>query len=604
MAIREDLKNLQAMIQNMDSELSLMNDMLDTTIRDIHDLDIEMREVLSKKTMEEIESMTEEDVIDCLTEGFTGEGDNTNVIHMRESYESITEEPKKTFTEYAVDIFKEIKQSLIDAENLKVEKENITKEVGEITDNYFNYVNSEEYKKKKLDRIKELKAKAEEENDEKKKKEINTMLNNIENTETLQFLFDRIEKVGEKEISSIIDTFFTLKRSEVIMQKFTSRLPKYGYNENLYKMFFNIEEKFLPKEYHDLNNIFLFVVMRYISYTDTYSKVDSLYVSSVLIKLYNLLYHKYETQEQENTFIELIKRMDNYFMPEIERFAKYNITSPNHPQRQERDREYEEKRRVMIISSLENEGIEVDTTLETEELRKMLQDVIDKKQNEPVENADTIAEVITPSEMVPVNKEESETEVTTGNNGSEELEKFIDTIEEHDDVKELDEFMESIDVEELKKDAVEIVLKTPESTGNDLIKDATSVNEIEKIVDTIEESEKCAELDAFMEEVADEIHVVTDSEEIASIKEKSDTTEIETDDEFVVERRTGNSIETEPETTEIEVWKDAYGCYYIEDNGTYGYCDENGNVIEEGVPEDTVLKLISGGNVTKDIITI
>ena len=60
-------------------------------------------------------------------------------------------------------------------------------------------------------------------------------------------------------------------------------------------------------------------------------------------------------------------------------FEKYNTTSPLHPQRIQKDKEFEEKRRLMIIASLQNEGIEPDTSLETEELRKMLQDVIDKK---------------------------------------------------------------------------------------------------------------------------------------------------------------------------------------------------------------------------------
>lgn len=606
MAIREDLKNLQAMIQNMDNEISVMSDVVDTTIRDIYDLDIEMRSVLEKKSMEEIESMTEDDVMDCLTEGFTGEGDNTNVLHMKESYEAI-KDSDKTFTEYVISILKEIKQSLIDLESLQKEKDNITKEVGEITDNYFNYVNSEEYKKKKIEKLNELKQKAEDEQDEKKKKEIMEKLKNVENTETLQFLFDRIETIGEKEIFSIMDTFFTPKRSELIMKKFAVRLPKYGYNKDLYKLFFNLEEKFLPEEYHDLNNIFLFVVMRYISYTDTYSKVDSLYVSSVLIKMYNLLYHRYETQNQENEFIELIKRLDNYFMPYLERFTKYNTTSPNHPKRKERDEKYEEKRRLMLIASLENAGVEVDTTLETEELREMLQNVIKEKENEESQNSDTTNDVIGPAVKIPVNKEiktdeeESDIDVVVEKAGSEQLEKYIDTIEEKEAVMELDEFMDSIDTEELKDGAIR--LDPPEDlTENELIKDVKSTSELESVINTIESSEHIDELDAFMEEVADEIHVVTDPKEIEKNKESDNIN----DDEFVVERRIGNTSteEDKKEPTEIEVWKDAYGCYYVEDNGTYGYCDEHGNVVEEGVPEDTVLKLISGGNVTKTTIIV
>ena len=83
------------------------------------------------------------------------------------------------------------------------------------------------------------------------------------------------------------------------MEKFRIRIKRLGYDENTYKMFFNIEEMFLPEEYYPMNNMFLFVAMRFISYADTNNKNDAMFCSSLLIKMYNLVYHRFSTPEEE-----------------------------------------------------------------------------------------------------------------------------------------------------------------------------------------------------------------------------------------------------------------------------------------------------------------
>ena len=65
-------------------------------------------------------------------------------------------------------------------------------------------------------------------------------------------------------------------------------------------------------------------------------------------------------------------------------------------------------------------------------------------------------------------------------------------------------------------------------------------------------------------------------------------------------------VEEAPEDTveQIEVYKDRYDCYYVEDNGVYCYCDQDGNEIEENIPEDEILRLISTGSLTKVKMTV
>lgn len=529
MAFKDDFKNLQAMIQTMESEMEMLDDLTNGIITDVYDLDLSIKSKLLSVTEEEISSMTEEEAIKLLNECNSND-ENNNVEILRESHSKSTEYCDKEFIEYVRNVFSSIKKSIDETEKMREEKIKLEKEANEITENYFNYINSAEYKEKKRQKLQELREQAESEEDIVKKNKILNMLTAMDESETLHFLFARIEKLGDKEIKNIKDIFFDNTRSSLVIEKFNSRLPRYGYNPDVYKKFFNLEENFLPDEYNKFNNLFLFHIMRFISFTDTYDKTDTLFVSTILSRLYNLIYHRYENQEIEDEFISLIKKFADYFVPYSDEFVTKNITSPDHPHRIQRDKEYEEKRRVMIIASLQNEGIEPDTTLETEELRKMLQDVMEKKQN---------------------GTSEVETEETTN-----------------------EETEDSVNIE----DAINKPIVETES------EEVKTIGELEEVIDKIEASPELEEFEKLQEEIADSI----------AIEEDVETAETEEDE--VVEETTA--------TNEVDVYVDIYDCYYISDGDTYAYCDKDNNVIEEDILEDTVLKLISAGSLTKKKMTI
>ena len=94
----------------------------------------------------------------------------------------------------------------------------------------------------------------------------------------------------------------------------------------------------------------------------------------------------------EDEFIDIIRKIDDYFMPYIDEFREKNVTSPNHPIRKKRDEEYDQKIRVMLIANLQNNGIDVDTNLSTEELRKMFDDVMNKKHDSIDESNNSLNE--------------------------------------------------------------------------------------------------------------------------------------------------------------------------------------------------------------------
>jgi hypothetical protein len=222
--------------------------------------------------------------------------------------------------------------------------------------------------------------------------------------------------------------------------------------------------------------------------------------------------------------------IDDNFKPYMETFTKYNTTSPNHPERKKRDEEYEQKRRMMIISSLKNEGLTPDTTLSTEELRSQLQEVIDKKSKGTDGSVKIKTDSVYGEMLNPESTEEESVEET-------EIE------------------------EESNSDTTEL------NTDTELTGVPMTADKLTNIIDTVESSPVLDELDKMAEEMG------------------------------------GTLI-----PKEIEVYKDTYGRYYIpnsEKPGMYNYCDESGQAIDDIMEsEEDILRLLSGGSITKTTLTL
>lgn len=407
-------KKIDEMIKEADSYISCLRDMLDIKITEEFGLDPSIIKELSSLSNEKIDSITSEMAAQFYIEKSLDDSvlNRTNVAHdyvmaLHEKYNDDSEWSNKEFVEYIKYAFKTIKSGIDEVKGFEAERDKIIESARESSKNWFDYVNSDEYKKNKQKKLDDIKAKLDNEEDPNRKRKLIRAINQIETSESLSFLFSRLEENPEKESLSIKETYFNPQQSKVVMSKFKKKVQRLGYKPDIYKRFFNLEEMFLPEEYADLNNIFLFHVMRFIGHTDANNERDVLYVSSVLSKIYNLIYHKYDDQVYEEEFIDIIKKIDDYFMPYIDEFKEKNITSPNNPIRKQRDKEYDERLRLMLITHLQNEGIDVDTTLSTDELRSMLNDIIEKKSennNENGENDDAEISDVTDDQNVIDNK--------------------------------------------------------------------------------------------------------------------------------------------------------------------------------------------------------
>ena len=595
MSFKQEMDTVRNMIKEMDDYLSILTEQVDFSINDIYGFDLRIKDYLSTKTKEDIENITEESqlYIDVISPD-NNYVDADNLKEMQSSDSKFKDEP---FIKYLTEILLDIKKSLDELEDMKKKKDELVAESESMTDKYIDYLRSDEYKETRKKMIENLKKSLETEEDTHKKGKMVKMIQAMEDRDTLNFLFARINKYGDKEVNTIKNIFFDNNLSRLVMEKFNNKFPKYGYDENVYKMFFNIEEKFLPEEYHDLNNIFLFHVMRFISFTDINDKVSKFHISAILTKLCNLLYHKFSTQEEEDDFVNIIKSFDDRFMEYKDEFTEKNITSPKHPRRIEKDKEYDEKLRALTIASLQNEGIEPDTNLSTEELKNMLRDVIDKKAKEAEEEA--TEEVVEESETVEdttdeeTESDEEDTAVLKFDNNS-QLSDAIESISSEPLVVEFDDFVQSIG-ESIRE---EEIVPEMELTNEDIERISEAADNLKDMV--IEETEPVNDV----ENIEEQAEVSSDSNEDDSMvvpREKEDDVSVA---EIHIPEKTDAEETPEDVVEQIEVYKDRYDCYYVEDNGVYCYCDQDGNEIEENIPEDEILRLISTGSLTKVKMTV
>ena len=593
MSISEDYKNLTGMIKDMDSSINTMSKMADSVIQGVYELPEGVKDAVKNMTDDEVTNLTYDKFNDLLTKN------NHSIDDFKKTWMHLN--PKKSEDDMIKDVssmFASYRKTLEEINGFKATRDEAVSELKQATDNWFEYVNSEEYKSKKMAHLNELEEQAQNETDPLKKKKILKMLKTMKDAETLDFLFERFEKNPTKEARTIKDIYLNdSRRSDLIISKFKSRLPRFGYNAMMYKMFFNIEEKFLPEEYHDLNNIFLFCVMRYISFTDPYDAHDSKLVSSLLMKLYNLLYHKFQSNDNEVEFIKIVQRLDDYFKPFIDEFAKENITSPKHPRRIERQKEQEAKERCVIINRLIDNGIDPDTSLETEELRQQLYDVINKL-NEPKDdvNTDTLENALDETESQSGGDEIS---VYEGNGVLSQVPEIPTHSIYHTDTD--------------KSDTEPKVISTTLQNGAKL--SVRCKNNMSKSVDTDEaepNSVDTADIDTITETVPPaETEVLTED---ISVHESSESVDIELETMSVDEFLGGETVLESPEVSQEEPsesttpdrYYDVYDGFYMKmDNGKYGYYDgtaAGGDKRFDDVdyPEEDILRLLSTASVRKN----
>ena len=320
-------------------------------------------------------------------------------------------------------------------------------------------MSSDKVKAARMKRLEAMRKALELESDPYQIKKIKDMIDAMEASMNFSFLQTRFEKYGQKEINNIKEGYFDDKRGSYIITRYKDKIRRFGFNPEVYKYFFNIEENFLAKKYSPFNNLFLFIYMRMVAYADINSKTDNLLVHSITGALANLIYHKFNSTENEQYFLQVVSEILDRFESDRDYFIENNTTYEEHPARKEAELKHEEKRRRSLIKKMDDLQIKgYNPEASADELQEYFNrenELLVKKQlnkmNEEELTIDGSEEVeVTEDESVETDVDEEISEVT---DTDENIEDTTDTSEdENDEVEEETVVEEENEVSEVVED--------------------------------------------------------------------------------------------------------------------------------------------------------
>ena len=353
----KDYKVIIDLIKTMTEEYNTLVDTVTNTLHVDYGLNKLCVESILPYDNDQIKNMSIDDIKEFLV---------SNSIDDR--YNELTEDE-----EHYRKIMDIIKNSSVMINSSRMELKNLKEESQDILKEYFTFMSSDKVRQQRLKHIEDLKYALTIETNEAEKKRLTELINNLENVLNFSFLKERFDELGDKELESIKEGFFNGNKGAYVIKKYTDKITKFGYQVDIYKKFFNIEENFLDKKYSPFNNLFLYIAMRTIAYADPYTKKDKLIVSSLISALSNLIYHRFSETEDEGIFKGVITSILDLFMDDVEYFKENNTSYENHPVRIEGDAKREAERRESLTRILNNLKIEYDENASIEDLEKAME---------------------------------------------------------------------------------------------------------------------------------------------------------------------------------------------------------------------------------------
>ena len=309
------MKELFSMMKDMDEHVKMMEDFTKTDVEN-HGFNFSIIGDITRFTKDQINEFIPEVLMNI---------QNHYGLKAEESTESISYDKKaKSIRENLLDIYDGVKSYL----SLLKDRNNIVKDVEHAMKDYSDYLSSDEVKKKDEENLRELQSKIDNETDPKLKAAYQKKLDIISNSDSLEFILQRMKTLGKKELDNIVDSFFNNKKFQYIIQRYEEKSRRLGYKPELYKALTDIEEKFLGEEYYPFNNLFLFIMLRFIAYADVNNDADALYCQSIIVKVSKLVYHKYNNDGEKEIVVNFIRMVDDYFQDYKELFVEKNEGNP------------------------------------------------------------------------------------------------------------------------------------------------------------------------------------------------------------------------------------------------------------------------------------
>jgi chorismate mutase len=332
-------------------------------------------------TDEKISSMTLEEVKDFF-EKYKDEN-----VHNTPDIETLEE---------GIQYMREIKDLQMNLYNAEQESAKLKEQSQDILNDYFEFLNSPKVVEARRKRLENMKALAEAETDEGKRYSMMRMINSMEQADNMEFIFKRFYEDAVGESKRVAESFFDERRGSYVIQRYKDKITKFGFDVNLYKYFFNLEENFLNEKYHAFNNLFLFYYMRFVGHARPHDKTYKLFVQSITSAMANMIYHKFNSTTEEQRFIHIIEKFENdFFMDQHDYFMENNTTRPGHPVREVASAKYEADQKARLIAKMCEMGITgYDETMSAKDMQKFFNEKMDEMLAEQKRERDAKSVVI------------------------------------------------------------------------------------------------------------------------------------------------------------------------------------------------------------------
>jgi hypothetical protein len=379
----KDYKLIIDMIHEMDEQYKILRDSAESTIKNTFGLNPEILDIMIKYTKDEIPNLSNEDIKDFIKEFYTGD--------------SIKEEYNSKSSEELHKIMSEIKDMSLMILSAQESANQLKEESKDILNDYFQYMSSDKVKAARQKRLDTMKEALNDENlDEYHRHKIENMISIMESTMNFDFMLERFNKYGKQEVESINRQFLDSRYGTSIIERYTRKIPKFGFKADIYKHFFNLEETFLGEQYQVFNNLFLFIYMRMVAHSDPYIQKEKMFVQAITGAIADLIYHKFSSSESEQKFIDLMISILDNFSEYSEMYKERNTTYKGHELRIEAEKKRGKIRREALIKTMDRIGIKgYNAEAPIEELQDFYErevDLLKKKQLEEYNQSEVILE--------------------------------------------------------------------------------------------------------------------------------------------------------------------------------------------------------------------
>lgn len=227
---------------------------------------------------------------------------------------TLIEEPNmddETLKEYMQGVFEYMKSSdnfNTEVDGLLKEYDHIQEEMNRIVEESIEEQAQGDIIKYLRDTINKLLNIAKENNNKESITKFETMQLAFEDSFKLNRIFDLYKRigVGNTKIESE-------KKAGYIYNKYKDKMRQLELKNDLVYLS-NLENKFLPEEYHDRNNLFVFIIMKYISKLSIVKGLDKnndiVFASQITTNLFLLFKNKLKDEDKELLLINIKRVLD------------------------------------------------------------------------------------------------------------------------------------------------------------------------------------------------------------------------------------------------------------------------------------------------------